>query len=75
MRCAVQRYTMLAHQLRHRFKIGIDAAIMVYHLQATDTALERKKNYCALAVALVEDLPMGAPVRCVVCPTADQSAS
>jgi hypothetical protein len=51
---------MLAHQPRHRFKVGKDAAIMVYHVQATDTALERKKNYCALAVALVEDLPMGA---------------
>ena len=47
---------------------------MVYHVQATDSALERKKNYCALAVALVEDLPMGAPVRCVMCPTSESAS-
>ncbi len=31
--------------------------------QAMDAKLERRKNYCALGVALVEDLPMGAPQR------------
>ena len=33
-------------------------------LQATDAKLERRKNYCALAVALIEDLPMGVWFRC-----------
>ena len=33
-------------------------------LQATDAKLERRKNYCALAVALIEDLPMGVSFRC-----------
>jgi hypothetical protein len=28
-------------------------------LQAMDAKLERRKNYCALGVAMAEDLPMG----------------
>ena len=35
----------------------------LWYNQAMDAKLERRKNYCALAVALLEDLPMGAPQR------------
>ncbi len=35
----------------------------LWYTQAMDAKLERRKNYCALAVAFLEDLPMGAPQR------------
>jgi hypothetical protein len=46
------------------FQLGIslkDDAWFSLHAQAVDATLERRKNYCSLAVALAEDLPMGMP--------------
>ena len=52
-----------AHRCTHTRMQILNSLFSVVYNQAMDAKLERRKNYCALAVALLEDLPMGAPQR------------
>ena len=51
------------HSHTHRCTRMQKLVCFLWYNQAMDAKLERRKNYCALAVALLEDLPMGAPQR------------